>query len=166
MYAIETEKVLLHIMIKSREIIGRLKSNLYEFVDGHIYYGNKVIKIRYDILERQKGVELTEAQLFDHYSDILQLNNPHSVVQSGTPLTSCMYHRLAYIVRNQKELKPRKILVMPYLHERKIYLNRRTSANQFYSLIEQDKVKYIFCMCLDAEKIYIYTDTGILISRL
>jgi len=37
--------------VKSPEIIGRLKSNLYNFVGGHIYYNNKVIKIRYDLLE-------------------------------------------------------------------------------------------------------------------
>lgn len=37
-------------MIKTREIIGRLKSNLYNFTEGHIYYNNKVIKIRYDLI--------------------------------------------------------------------------------------------------------------------
>ena len=42
-------------MIQNREIIGRLKSNLYNFVEGHIYYGNKVIKIRYDLLESMPG---------------------------------------------------------------------------------------------------------------
>jgi hypothetical protein len=39
-------------LIKNKEIIGRLKSNLYNFVEGHIYFRNKVIKIRYDLLER------------------------------------------------------------------------------------------------------------------
>jgi hypothetical protein len=43
-------------MVESREIIGRLKSNLYNFVEGHIYYGNNVIKIRYDLLERNQGI--------------------------------------------------------------------------------------------------------------
>jgi len=37
--------------IKNPEIIGRLKTNLYNFVGGHIYYNNKVIKIRYDLLD-------------------------------------------------------------------------------------------------------------------
>lgn len=85
-YDIDTEKILYHLMIKNREIIGRLKSNLYNFVEGHIYYRNKVIKVRYDQLERMKGGDIPENQLFDHYSDILQLNNPNNEVQSGTPL--------------------------------------------------------------------------------
>ena len=67
-------------MIKNREIIGRLKSNLFTFVGGHIYYGNKVIKIRYDLLETMKGQNLNEDQLFDHYTDILSLNDKHAQI--------------------------------------------------------------------------------------
>ena len=37
--------------VKDSELIGRLKSNLYTFVGGHIYYNNNVIKIRYDIID-------------------------------------------------------------------------------------------------------------------
>ena len=44
-------------MIHSREIIGRLKSNLYNFVEGHIYYGNKVIKVRYDLLSKIQNIQ-------------------------------------------------------------------------------------------------------------
>ena len=55
LFDIETEKVVYSLQIKNREIIGRLKSNLYTFVGGHIYYGKKVIKIRYDLLDTMKG---------------------------------------------------------------------------------------------------------------
>jgi|APSaa5957512535_1039671.scaffolds.fasta_scaffold198066_2 hypothetical protein len=72
--------------LKSPEIIGRLKSNLYNFVGGHIYYNNKVIKIRYDILEYQEqSMELREEEIFDHYSDVLCIEKDDEV-QSGTPL--------------------------------------------------------------------------------
>ena len=54
-YDFRTEEVLRKIPIKCREIIGRLKSNLYKFMNGHIYYNNKVIKIRYDVIEASKG---------------------------------------------------------------------------------------------------------------
>lgn len=37
--------------VKDPEIIGRLKSNLYNIVGGHIYYNNCVFKIRYDKLD-------------------------------------------------------------------------------------------------------------------
>ena len=36
---------------------------------GHIYYGNKVIKIRYDLVQNDKT--LSENQAFDHYSNII-----------------------------------------------------------------------------------------------
>lgn len=51
-FDIEKETLLYSMQIKNREIIGRLKSNLYNFVEGHIYYGNKVIKIRYDLIDK------------------------------------------------------------------------------------------------------------------
>ena len=76
LYDVDTEKIIYHLMIKNREIIGRLKSNLFNIVEGHIYYRNKVIKIRYDHIEQRRGRKLSEEQLFDHYSEILQLNNP------------------------------------------------------------------------------------------
>jgi len=133
-YDIESEKVLYSLMIHNREIIGRLKSNLYNFVEGHIYYGNKVIKIRYDLLEQLKGTEIKENQFFDHYSDILSMKHADDYVQSGTPLQTCLYNRLLYIIRNHKMLLPRKLLILPYLHERRIYLNRRHTTNQFYTL--------------------------------
>ena len=63
-------------MIKTREIIGRLKSNLYNYTEGHIYYNNKVIKIRYDLISQRKGAQITENELFDHYDNISKLPNP------------------------------------------------------------------------------------------
>ena len=71
-YCIDTEKTILQLQITNQEIIGRLKSGLYIFTDGHIYYDNKVIKIRYDLLELKK--EIGQDQLFDHYSNILILD--------------------------------------------------------------------------------------------
>ena len=51
LYDIKSESLLYRIKINNMEIIGRLKSNLYNFVEGHIYYNNKVIKIRYDLID-------------------------------------------------------------------------------------------------------------------
>ena len=56
-----------------------MKSNLYVFIDGHIYYGNKVIKIRYDLLERFKGKEIKENILFNYYDSVLDLK-PNQLV--------------------------------------------------------------------------------------
>jgi hypothetical protein len=86
LYDINTEQILYQIKIESLEIIGRLKSNLYNFVEGHIYYNNKVIKIRYDLIERMKGNEIKENELFDHYANIIKLKHKYDYVASGTPL--------------------------------------------------------------------------------
>jgi hypothetical protein len=72
-YDIDTEKVIYQLQIKDREIIGRLKSNLYNFTEGHIYYNNKVIKIRYDIIKSRAGGEIKESELFDHYDNVINL---------------------------------------------------------------------------------------------
>ena len=86
--------------IKNPEIIGRLKSNLYNFVGGHIYYNNKVIKIRYDLLDASQAImSLEEDMIFDHYSNILCIEQDDEV-QSGTPLQTCLYNRLAYVIKN------------------------------------------------------------------
>jgi hypothetical protein len=64
---------MVRVEVYTREIIGRLKSNLYNFVGGHIYYGNNVIKCRYDLVKNFKGGDIREDQLFDEYHDILRL---------------------------------------------------------------------------------------------
>ena len=43
-------KVLYNSKVENEELLGRLTSMLYCFVDGHIYYNDNVIKIRYDLL--------------------------------------------------------------------------------------------------------------------
>ena len=73
LYDLEKERVMVRVEVKSPELIGRLKSNLYNFVGGHIYYGNNVIKARYDILKNLRGSEIREDLLFDEYYNILRL---------------------------------------------------------------------------------------------
>ena len=56
---------------------------------------------------------------------------------------------------------------MPYLHERRIYLNRRHTSNQFYTLVRhQSGITLILCLGVQDNKMYIYTETGILIDRI
>lgn len=165
-FDIDTETVLYTTKIVNKEVIGRLKSNLYNFVEGHIYFGNSLFKIRYDLIDMnaKDGKPICESQLFDTYHNILPLDD-NAVVQSGTPLQTCLYNRLAFIVRNHRELKARQLLIMPYLHERRIYLNRRHLENQFYTIKRHMDHCFIQCMCFDAQKMYVYTETGKLIDR-
>ena len=41
--------------IKFPPLVGRLLSGLFTFVDGHIYFSNNVIKVRYDIVGSNKN---------------------------------------------------------------------------------------------------------------
>ena len=77
-----------------------------------------------------------------------------------------MYNRLAYIVKNMKKLTPRRLLILPYLHERKIYMNKRHDADQFYTIIEHEERTYILCLCINDDEMYIYTETGILCEKI
>ena len=99
-YDLETENVICRIPIKCREIIGRLKSNLYQFIKGHIYYNNKVIKIRYDIIQATKGQGLKTDDIFDHYDDVIDMDLKTDRIQSGTPVKTCVYNRLCYVIKN------------------------------------------------------------------
>lgn len=128
-FDIKSEKVLYSMQITDGELIGRLKSNLYNFVEGHIYYGNKVIKIRYDLIDKNRGQEIKENQLFDYYSNIISLKHPSDQIESGTPLQTCLYNRLAYIVRNSQKKNSKQLIILPYLHERRIFLNKRHTTN-------------------------------------
>jgi hypothetical protein len=73
-YDLDNSKKLCCFLVTDREIIGRLKSNLYNFVEGHIYYNNKVIKVRYDLIEKNQG-ELRQEEIFDHYSNVIMLES-------------------------------------------------------------------------------------------
>ena len=39
---------------------------------------------------------------------------------------------MAYFTRNKKWYKPNKLIIMPYLHERKVYLNKMKPTSQYF----------------------------------
>lgn len=59
--------------VTNKELIGRIKSNLFTFINGHLYFNNRVIKCRYDLLEKKGLKELDEDQVFDYFENILLL---------------------------------------------------------------------------------------------
>ena len=122
-------------VLEFKPLIGRLESGLYTFVDGHIYYNNNCIKIRYDLINKS-GMTYKENEIFDYYFDIFELKEGERV-KAKTPLDSIKSHRLAYIVSNKESYSTQRIILMPYLHENKIYLNRsKVNTEYFYTSIE------------------------------
>jgi len=60
-FSLEKGIIIYRCTLKNEEIIGRLFSNDYCLSDGHIYYGNSCIKIRYDLIcKNDKNVLYSE----------------------------------------------------------------------------------------------------------
>lgn len=73
-YDVENEKILWNNRVQNPELIGRLKTGLFLLTDGHLYYNNKVIKIRYDLINKKNAKELAEHEAFDYFENILELD--------------------------------------------------------------------------------------------
>ena len=107
-------------------------------MDGLMYFNNDCIKIRYDIIEKADAHIYKENEVFDYYFTIFDLQKGEKVKQE-TPLDSYRDHRLAYILMNKERFGTSKIKYVPYLHERRIYLNRqKLNTSYFYTSIETD----------------------------
>ena len=82
--------------IQNPDLIGRLKSGLFDVVDGHIYFNNNVIKIRYELINSKN--HYGEDQIFNYYNDIFNIDRKDLRIKSTTPINSLKSHRFAYIV--------------------------------------------------------------------
>ena len=71
-FDLATEKTVAKVLLEDTEIIGRMKTNLYHLIGGHMYFKNRCIKVRYDLIENT-NVDLHEDILFDQYDEILKL---------------------------------------------------------------------------------------------
>lgn len=52
---VNERNTLYQMKLEDPELKGRLKTNLFIFMDGHMYYNNKCIKLRYDILKKENN---------------------------------------------------------------------------------------------------------------
>jgi hypothetical protein len=71
----ENDKIILETMIENPTLQGILCSGAFTLVDGHIYYNNNVIKVRYDLIKDKLARNLTNDEIFNQYDDILDLQN-------------------------------------------------------------------------------------------
>ena len=72
-FDIEKGTTIYELQIENQLLIGRLKSGLYTFVGGHIYYNNNVIKIRYDLINRPDNGIFKENEMFEFYIVMVRL---------------------------------------------------------------------------------------------
>ena len=50
----KTGKIELNLKVSNKKLCGLMICGHCRLLDGHIYYGNKIIKVRYDLLESMK----------------------------------------------------------------------------------------------------------------
>ena len=63
---------------------------------------------------------------------------PNETVKASTPLDSFRSHRFGYVITS-KEYLPKKVMSTPYLHDKRIYLNRlKINTDYFYTSIESE----------------------------
>ena len=68
--------------------------------------------------------------------NIFELKNAEQI-NSRTPLQSHAFHRFAYIIYDKEEQSCKQIRILPYLHDRKIYLkSHKKNTTYIYSAIE------------------------------
>ena len=135
-YDLDSNRILWNSTVTNKELLGRIKSGLFTLVDGHMYYNNNVIKIRYDLLLQKNMTDLAEFEVFDFYENILSLDAEERV-KTMFPICSLASHRFIYMTQNQRNLLPNKIKILPFLHERKVYLNKIESPDVFYTTIRR-----------------------------
>ena len=92
-------------------------------LNGYFYFNNQIIKLRYDLFRKGQVKNWTEEEVFDRYDQILNLSHGEEII-SNCPLISKENNRMIFITRSPKchGGKPKRIIILPYLHERKICL--------------------------------------------
>ena len=164
-----TDNIILECEITEPQMKGILLSGDFSLIDGHIYYNNNIIKVRYDLMKLYGNCQNQEELYFNQYFNILNLKDG-DLIKTNCPIDSAMSHRLTYVVINT-DGGPKNLILVPYLHERRIHLLRQKPNTEYFYTSKQikldnDVVSYVFAFNLTEHKLYSYTDIGILIKRI
>ena len=159
---ITNKQVLWNSGVKNRELIGRIKSGLFTLIDGHFYFSNNIIKIRLDLLRNMNMNDLPENQAFDFFDIILSLDANEKIKQY-MPICSLMHHRFMYMTTNPSNLKPNKLKICPFLHERKVYLEKNNASCDFFNTaIETSDGPMFISMNVSLSEYKIFSQGGLL----
>lgn len=124
------ENVILECEITEPQMKGILLSGEFSLIDGHMYYNNNVIKVRYDLMKINGSCENQEELYFNQYFNILSLGEG-DIIKTNCPIDSPMSHRLTYVIINTNG-GPKTLVLMPYLHERRIFLQRQKPNTDYF----------------------------------
>ena len=121
LYNLKGFKLLFEIKINCRKILSILNRDNLTITNGHIYYGNNVLKIRYDLITNVNSSQYSVSNMFDFYKNIIDIA-PGKRILSQSPKDSQKSHKFVYIISDPINMQSRQILVTPHLHDRKIML--------------------------------------------
>ena len=63
-------------------------------------------------------------------------------IMANCPINSMSFHKFIYVIKSPVSLRATKIVIMPYLHEKRIYLNRpKKFTDYFYTSIDLKDIK-------------------------
>ena len=167
----DDKDTLLNCEIIDAQMKGIFISGEYTLVDGHVYFNNNAIKLRYDLMKKYPNRSDLQQIFFNQYTDILNLREGETL-KTNCPIDSPTSHRFTYVAINHRG--PKRLILMPYLHERKIFLNRKKrNTEYFYTSIESggcsvhpQRHSHIFAYNLTESKFYSYSEKGILENRI
>lgn len=84
---------------------------------------------------------------------------------------------MAYLTRDQRHMEPSRVVILPFLHERKLYINKMESHHKYFyftitatdkKLASREKVSkrnLMVCMDITSMTYRVYTERGILINE-
>lgn len=121
LYNLKGFKLLFEIKICCKNILSILNRDNLKIANGHIYYGNNVLKIRYDLIENIDVSQYSISNMFDFYKNIIDLDQGKRIL-SMSPKDSQKSHKFCYIISDPVNMQSREILITPHLHDRKIIL--------------------------------------------
>lgn len=127
-------------------MIGRLKSGFFMVVNGYIYYNNDSIKIRYDLLKEENNTtEYNDDQLFDYYEDVIQFEKEKNAksaeyCETDMPIVEVNSERLIYLIKNQYDRTPKRLLILPFLHNRTVLMRQMNPNREYFSCILRENL--------------------------
>lgn len=69
-FNLNSKKIDTEMVLKDMSLVGRFESGIYKVSNGYIYFGNNVIKMRYDLISKFGGNQLSEQDFFNKYNDV------------------------------------------------------------------------------------------------
>ena len=120
--SLRTQKVVGSADVISKSVCTILKSSQLVH-DGHIYYANSLLKLRYDLLGQAE-----DDKLFEIYTNLLELESgeaSHSQIAVGFPIYCEQKDLMLYVTKNMRLMQPKKAIFLPLFHQREFNILER-----------------------------------------